>query len=202
MAAPVILFDYPFSPYAKKVRLLFAAAGIPYKRCEMPIVLPRPTLLDLGITYRRIPLLALGRDVYCDTALIIEIIQKHLGGLATSPADHAYEAFADQLFSSGLACIPSALLSEDFVKDRAPIFPICAREDFKTLGPSGKAEFQANLDIIEKDFLADASPFIGGSKPALADIHLIWVVVWIMSSLGVAEAPGSEKDRFPKIWKM
>lgn len=202
MAPPVILFDYPFSPYAQKVRLLFAAAGIPYKRCEMPIVLPRQTLQDLEITYRRIPLLALGKDIYCDTALIVEIIQEHLGGLQTSPADRAYEAFADRLFYSGLACIPPSLLSDDFVRDRAPIFPIVDRKDFTTLGPSGKAEFQANLDIIEKDFLANASPFIGGSKPALADIHLIWVVRWIMNDLGVGKVSGSGKDRFPKIWKL
>jgi glutathione S-transferase len=202
MAPPVILFDYPFSPYAKKIRLLFAAAGIPYKRCNVPMVLPRPTLLDLDITYRRIPVLAIGGDVYCDSGLIIDIIQEHLGGLPTSSADHAYEVFGNHIFSQGLSCIPESLFTEDFIKDRAPIFPICARKDFGTLGPSGKGEFIANLDIIERCFLEKASPFIGGSKPALADIHLIWVVSWVMSSLGLAEVPGCGKDSFPKLWKL
>lgn len=202
MAPPVILFDYPFSPYAKKIRILFAAAGIPYKRCDVPMVLPRPTLLDLDITFRRIPVLAIGGDVYCDSALIIDIIQKHLGGLPTSSADHAYEFFGNHVFYQGLSCIPPSLFTEDFIKDRAPIFPILARKDFGTLGPSGKAEFKTHLEIIERDFLAKASPFINGSKPALADIHLIWVVSWMMSSLGLAEVPGCGKDKLPKIWKL
>ncbi len=166
------------------------------------MVLPRPILQGLDITYRRIPVLAVGSDVYCDTAKIIEILQEHHGGLKTSPADHAYEAFADRVFDSGLACISPDFLSEDFVKDRAPIFPICARKDFKSIGPSGQAEFQANLDIIEQDFLADASPFIGGSKPALADIHLAWVARWILNDLGASKVPGSSKERFPKLWKL
>jgi glutathione S-transferase len=203
MAPPLILFDYPFSPYAQKVRLLCAAAGIPYKRCEQPMVLPRPTLLELHVTYRRIPVLAVGKDIYVETAKIIEILQQHFGGLPTSPADRAYEAFADKIFWDGLACIPPETLSDGFVKDREPIFPVTARKDFSTLGPSGKSEFQANLDIIENDFLADASPFIGGSKPALADIHIIWVVRWILNDLGIAKVPGfGPKDAFPKIWKL
>lgn len=202
MAPPVILFDYPFSPYAQKVRLLCAAAGIPYKRCEQPMVLPRSTLLDLGITYRRIPLLAIGKDVYCDTAKIIDILQQHFGGLKTSSADSAYEAFGDRFFSSGLACIPPQMLSDDFVKDRAPIFPITARKDFKTLGPSGGAEAQANFDIIEQDFLNDAKPFIGGTTPALADIHVVWVARWILNDLGVSKIPGSGKNRYPKLYNL
>lgn len=202
MALPIILFDYSFSPYAKKIRILLAAAGIPYKRCDVPMVLPRLTLLDLGITYRRIPVLAIGGDVYCDTALIIDVIQKHLGGLPTSSADHAYEVFGNHVFYQGLSCIPPSFFTEDFIKDRAPIFPICARKDFETLGPSGKEEFKSHLAIVERDFLKDANPFIGGAKPALADIHLIWVVSWMMSSLGLAEVPGCGKDKLPKIWKL
>jgi len=204
MAPPVILFDYPFSPYAQKIRLLFAAAGIPYKRCEQSAVLPRNTLLDLQITYRRIPLLAIGAEIYCDSSKIIEIIQEHLGSLKTSPADRAYEAFGDHTFQAGLSTIPPEILSPDFVKDREPIFPILAigLDNFKTLGASGRSEFKASLDIIEKDFLANASPFIGGSKPALADIHLIWTVRWILNDLGVAKAPGFGKDAFPRIWKL
>lgn len=37
---------------------------------------PRPALLqNFGLTYRKIPVLAIGRDIYCDTSLIIEALE-------------------------------------------------------------------------------------------------------------------------------
>lgn len=39
-------------------------------------VLPRPDLEALGITYRRIPIMAIGRDVYCDSSLIIDVLEE------------------------------------------------------------------------------------------------------------------------------
>jgi len=39
-------------------------------------MLPRPILTStFGLTYRKIPVLALGRDLYCDTSLIIEALE-------------------------------------------------------------------------------------------------------------------------------
>jgi glutathione S-transferase len=203
MAPAVILFDYPFSPYAQKIRLLLAATGIPYKRCEQPNVLPRPTLLDLDITYRRIPLLSIGGDVYCDSSKIVEAIQEQFRGLETSPADRLYEKFADHTFGASLTNIPPQVLSPDFVKDREPIFPLLAigMDQFKTLGPSGRRELMATMNIVETDLLANANPFIGGSKPALADIHLVWAIRWILKDLGVGQNPAFGKTSFPKIYK-
>jgi glutathione S-transferase len=40
-------------------------------------MLPRPDLSDLlGIAYRRIPVLAIGNDVYCDTSLIAAALER------------------------------------------------------------------------------------------------------------------------------
>jgi len=39
-------------------------------------MLPRPILVaTFGLTYRKIPVVAIGRDVYCDTSLIIEALE-------------------------------------------------------------------------------------------------------------------------------
>lgn len=41
------------------------------------MTLPRPDISDrLGIGYRRIPVLAIGNDVYCDTSLMIPTIER------------------------------------------------------------------------------------------------------------------------------
>ena len=41
------------------------------------MTLPRPDLADrLGVTYRRIPVLAIGKDVYCDSSLIASVLER------------------------------------------------------------------------------------------------------------------------------
>lgn len=37
---------------------------------------PRPELVALGIPYRRVPVLAVGNDVYCDSALITDVLER------------------------------------------------------------------------------------------------------------------------------
>jgi hypothetical protein len=106
---PIITFDYgpppshrplnkilthlDASPYSRKLRTLLACTAISFRRSEQPVVLPRPILEKLDITHRRIPLLAIGKDIYCDTALSISILQNRYHALRTTPADAAYEAF-------------------------------------------------------------------------------------------------------------
>ena len=121
----MIIFDYDFSPYATKIRMLLALSGLPYKRCDVPPVLPRPQLESLGITYRRIPVLAIGKDVYCDTSLIVARIlelQGAQGRLHQHPAAAAFERWADWAFSAGHVLIPPQMLTPDWIKDRETIF--------------------------------------------------------------------------------
>ncbi|KAF2167960.1 hypothetical protein M409DRAFT_65989 [Zasmidium cellare ATCC 36951] len=203
--APVIHFDYDFSPYGQKTKLLLAATQTPFQKSDQPIVLPRPDLQALGIAYRRIPLLAIGKDVYVDSA---HIIQKILSELAVkpikrSPADHAYAVWGDTVFSEALAMIPSEMLTEGFVKDREAIFPFLTRPDLKTLRPSAVAQFRSRLRQVEEEFLAgSAGPFIGGSEISLADIHVVWTLRWALKNLGIGEKEGAGREQFPKVWKL
>lgn len=39
-------------------------------------MMPRPQLLDaFSLTYRKIPVLSIGREVYCDTSIITEALE-------------------------------------------------------------------------------------------------------------------------------
>jgi hypothetical protein len=76
-----ILTEAEFSPYGQKIRSVLAGSNISFQRSDQPIVLPRPILEKLDITYRRIPILAIGKDVYADSSLIIE--EAKAGGLAS-----------------------------------------------------------------------------------------------------------------------
>lgn len=111
------------SPYSQKVHLFCAAAGITIKSCEQPPVLPRPTLGNLGITYRRIPILAIGKDFFADSSLIIDVLQKNFNSkLLASPTDKALEVFGNSLFQLALRVIPVKTLPPAFVRDRETIF--------------------------------------------------------------------------------
>ena len=48
---------------------------------------PRPELLTLGIPYRRVPVLAIGNDVYCDSTLIIDVLERRF------PQSDGYPSF-------------------------------------------------------------------------------------------------------------
>ncbi|OCT49219.1 glutathione S-transferase [Cladophialophora carrionii] len=199
---PVVLFDYQFAPNAQKARNLLSMCGIPFKVCEQPFVMPRPVLADLGITYRRIPVNAIGRDLYADNHVFLEAVQsafpEKAAALAKSPADHAYEAFGYRTFWICLPLVPEKLMSEEFLKDRAELFSVFNRPDYKQLRPSALAEFRQTLDLVEKDFLAQG-PWIGGEKCSIADIHASWMIKFVLQTLDVKNEPGFSERDFPKV---
>ena len=100
-----------------------------------------------------------------------------------------------------LTQIPLDFLTDGFVKDRETIFPILKRPDYKSLKPSGLADFMSKMSFVENVLLKD-SPYIGGDKLSLADIHVIWGIRWGLNDLGVKGNPGVGKDDFPKVWKL
>ncbi|AOY90630.1 glutathione S-transferase [Cupriavidus sp. USMAA2-4] len=80
--AELILHQYATSPFSEKVRLLLGAKGLAWQAVEIPPILPKPDVIALTGGYRRTPVLQIGADVYCDTALICDVID----ALAPSPA--------------------------------------------------------------------------------------------------------------------
>jgi glutathione S-transferase len=66
------------SPFTNKVRLALRLKQVAFTYVTVPSMMPRPLLKKtFGISYRKIPVLAIGRDIYCDTSLIIEALEYH-----------------------------------------------------------------------------------------------------------------------------
>lgn len=119
-----------YSPYAHKVTYYLALRGLPYHQCPQPPTLPRPDLAEqLGVTYRRIPLLAIGNTVYADTKLILDELERRypLGALGSGgcegggAGESKWAAWSDSVFRFAVACLPTSLaLMKDarFQKDR------------------------------------------------------------------------------------
>lgn len=66
----LILHHYPNSPFAEKARLLLGFKQLSWHSVLIPPVMPKPDLTALTGGYRKTPVLQVGADIYCDTALI------------------------------------------------------------------------------------------------------------------------------------
>ena len=71
MGDDFILHHYDNSPFSEKVRLAFGLKGLAWRSVIQPTIMPKPDLIPLTGGYRRIPVLQIGADIFCDTQLIL-----------------------------------------------------------------------------------------------------------------------------------
>ncbi|MDO8719512.1 MAG: glutathione S-transferase N-terminal domain-containing protein, partial [Polaromonas sp.] len=71
----LILHHYPTSPFAEKIRLILGYKQIPWKSVLIPAIMPKPDVLALTGGYRKTPVLQIGADIYCDSALIADVLE-------------------------------------------------------------------------------------------------------------------------------
>jgi glutathione S-transferase len=72
----LILHHYPASPFAEKIRRVLGFKQLAYRSVIIPDVMPKPDVLALTGGYRRTPFLQIGADIYCDTALICQVLEQ------------------------------------------------------------------------------------------------------------------------------
>ena len=72
----LILHHYPTSLFAEKARLLLGFKGLSWRSVNISPVMPKPDLTALTGGYRKTPVLQIGADIYCDTALIARRLEQ------------------------------------------------------------------------------------------------------------------------------
>jgi len=85
----LILHHYPNSPFAEKIRLILGFKGLHWSSVIIPNMMPKPDVIALTGGYRKTPILQIGADIYCDTALIADVLEA--------------QAAEPSLYSSGIA---------------------------------------------------------------------------------------------------
>src|SRR6187549_2046647 len=85
----LILHNYASSPFSEKVRLILGHKKLPWKSVLVPPIMPKPDLTALTGGYRRTPVLQVGADIYCDTALIARVLERRAPQPTLFPASAA-----------------------------------------------------------------------------------------------------------------
>ncbi|CAF2848065.1 unnamed protein product [Rotaria sp. Silwood2] len=76
MSKELILYHYPQSTFAEKVRMAMGLKKLKWFSVITNRIPPRPYLDVLTGGYRRIPVLQVGADMYCDTHLILRTLDR------------------------------------------------------------------------------------------------------------------------------
>ncbi|KAL3424575.1 glutathione s-transferase [Phlyctema vagabunda] len=211
----IVLYHYSFSPYARRVTWYLNLRGIPYSQCSQPPVMPRPDVAALGIQYRRIPLLSIGRDVYHDTRLIIAKLEELFPGgtqiSATTPDQQALERLLESwtvdggVFVRASQLIPTSMPlmhDEKFTKDREQYTgKSWSKEAVDKMRPEALAEMRSAFELLETTFFADGREWISKTDgPSLADIHAAWPFHWVRGLKGALPESLISPTQFPKVF--
>ncbi|RFC64185.1 glutathione S-transferase family protein [Fulvimarina endophytica] len=72
----IILHHYDLSPFSEKIRLALGLKRLDWSSVKVEAVPPRPLLDALTGGYRRLPVLQVGADIYCDTEMILRALER------------------------------------------------------------------------------------------------------------------------------
>lgn len=182
----LILHQYDTSPFSEKIRKILALKDLAWRAVEQPTIMPKPQLLPLTGGYRRIPVLQIGADVYCDTQLIARVLERlqptptiHPGG--SEGICQAVNLWADRHFFFTTTVILFDLIGphvpKEFIDDRTKMMG--GRGNFADLpkqAPFARAQARSFADFLAAQ-LADGRRFMLGGEFSLADAacyHPIW----------------------------
>lgn len=197
----LILHHYANSPFAEKARLMLGYKHQDWHSVIVPPVMPKPDLVALTGGYRRVPVLQIGADVYCDTALIADVLE-HLQpepslfpepekGLARTLAQWAdstlFEAamaisFQPRAAAEFFAGAPAEAL-KTFVADRAAM---SAGHTTRPQPADATAACKSYLRRLSD--MLDDRVYLLGALPCIADFaayHGLWFMQRIPSVRGV-----------------
>jgi glutathione S-transferase len=179
MTHEIIFHNYPNSPFSEKVRVAFGIKTLAWRSVVQPVIMPKPDLIPLTGGYRKIPVMQIGADVFCDSQIILRELERRYPAPSLSPqnkgAPYGLGFWADrQVFKAAVAIIFGEIgdmVPEDFKKDRAAMSGgSFSSEALKRAVPFMRDQYRAHTRFLS-DQLEDGRKFWGGEQAGLADIH-------------------------------
>ncbi|KAI9657433.1 MAG: hypothetical protein M1821_003115 [Bathelium mastoideum] len=216
----IIHYHYSMSPYARRITWYLTLRNISHGQCLQPVTMPRPDLAALGVQYRRIPVLSIGRDIYVDTRIILAALERRFpataersdDGLApvTTPAQRALRQLLAHftidagVFTRMAQCIPlNAPLLQDaaFRRDREEFSGSSWDPASYARGrPEALVHLRQAVGVLE-EVLADGREWILGTEgPSLGDIEAVWPFDWLARMEGAWPEEVISARLFPRTF--
>lgn len=180
----IILHHYDTSPFSEKVRLMFGLKGLSWGSVQQPVIMPKPELIPLTGGYRRIPVMQVGADIFCDTQVILAEIERMAPDPpAVSGPAWAVNFWADRPFFNATVPIIFGELGDktpkDFIADREKL----SGRPFDVAGMKAAAgvmrpQWRAHAAWIEQGLAT--SRFLSGHSPGLSDIAA-YMNIWFLA---------------------
>ena len=186
----LILHHYPPSPVSEKIRSAFGLKKLAWRSVEQNRLPERPELFAMTGGYRRIPVLQVGADIYCDTQLIFRELEARAPTPSLFPAEHAGIGFGLSRWIDGELfelCVRAAFapvadqLPPALVADRTRLYfgpdgdMAREREDL----PHTLSQLRTQLGWLEERLVAGGGPFLLGPLPGHTDL-LVWYCYWFV----------------------
>lgn len=185
----LVLHHYPSSPFAHKVRMILGFKKLAWRSVLIPSVMPKPDMVALTGGYRKTPILQIGADIYCDTALICDVLEhlqpdptlypprnKGAARLIAQWADNTlfWTSMAYNFTQEGSAQMfasqpPNA--GKDFADDRAKMRLAVPRVRPADAAAAYKSYLRRIANMLE------SQAYLLGAEPCLADFaayHPLW----------------------------
>jgi glutathione S-transferase len=184
----IILHHYDLSPFSEKIRLALGFKGLDWHSVVVDAVPPRPLLDMLTGGYRRVPVLQIGADIYCDTATIFQALER------LSPTPSLYPqgegiAKALSLWWDRMTWKPAIGVLVDHIGEHLPEAFLRDRKDHYLGYDISKAAMAPMLPVYVQQLTAQAAwldsmlqengPYLTGPALSAADLtcyHSLWLL--------------------------
>ncbi|MEE9380548.1 MAG: glutathione S-transferase [Hyphomonadaceae bacterium] len=195
-AHSIILHHYESSPFSEKIRLALRLKNLAWTSVEIPNMMPKPDLLPLTGGYRRTPIMQIGADIYCDTALILRELEQRFSMQTLNLPGHEglssmVAAWTDgRWFQASVGIVFAAIgdgLPDDFKKDREAMSGrLFDAETLAATAPMLKDQWRAQLMWLEERLEggrgAGSGDWLISTKPGIVDVHA-HMNVWFVNML-------------------
>ena len=197
MTAIPILHHFEGSPFSEKLRAIFGLKRMSWQSVLIPVALPKPDVVALTGGYRKTPVLQIGADIYCDSALIAQVIDELqpepplVGNAAMAPM---VAAWADGVL------FWQAIMNTQAPEARARIYQGMSAQEIEHMrndrnaflrdlrrpsATDAAAQMQSALRSFERSL--SQHPWLMGSQPSIADFS-VYHCVWFLVRAGVADS--------------
>jgi len=202
----LILHHYPTSPFSEKIRKVLGYKKLAWKSVVIPRIMPKPDVVALTGGHRRTPLLQIGADIYCDTALICDVLEHRqptpsLYPQGSTGALRIIAQWADStLFWAAMGYSFSPAGAAYMFKDQSPEDAKAFAEDRGKMRAGSARMPAADATSAYKSYLrriasmVDDQPYVMGKAPSLADFscyHALWFTQRIPPLAGILDATPS-----------